>query len=450
MSFISRYLWKKKPVQLVQTESNLSLKALSGRFGVGFVDVEWEDTELLAVPETDLKLLGHDLPYVLARIYYPTSQTASAPEQCGTWLPSSHYFPGYGYFMRLPSLVSSGIGRLLAANVRLPAIESAPLLPIRTFEQEQFPVALFSHGLGGIRTTYATICCELASRGMIVVALEHRDGSASMTVDRDGRVFPYVTGPSGVTLPMVDYPFRSAQLRHRINELKATLKFLQRINECGQATAMVAKNACRWLKDLKGRLMLDRLCLVGHSFGGGTCLAAAQQMLNVSCCIAYDPWMFPMPQPRLHVHRTDIDTLVVLNSTFSWPENDFAINQFMEAMRETGLKKTALAQVCLQGTGHMDQSDLCSIVPARIIQMIRPNIVMPTTPHNILQISVDLAAAHLSRAFRTFHFDPAYSMAELEEHLRKDDEDCSNPRINLAKLLVKIESCHNYADAAPS
>ncbi len=446
MSFISRYLWKRKPVQVVQTEPGLGLKTLSGRFSVGFVDVEWEDPELLPVPEVDVKLIGHDLPYILARIYYPTNHTATDPKEYGTWLPSSHYFPGYGYFMRLPTLVSSGIGRLLAANVRLPAVEAAPLLPIRMLEQERFPVAIFSHGLGGIRTTYSTICCELASRGIIVVALEHRDGSASMTVDKDGRVFPYVTGPSGVTLPMVDYEFRSAQIRHRINEIKAACNFLAVLNETGKPVSVVDKGPSgSWLKSLKGRLLLDRISLVGHSFGAATCLAAAQQMLNVSCCIAFDPWMFPLPQPKLQVHRTDIDTLLVLNEKFSWPENDFTIQQFMEAMRDTQLKKTKLGQVCLLGCGHMDQSDLSSIIPARIIQMIRPNTHMPTTPHNILQINVDLMAAHLTGAFPMYHFDAAYTMAELEDYIRKAPENCTNSRLNLAKLLVKFETLNNYA-----
>ena len=36
------------------------------------------------------------------------------------------------------------------------------------------PVIIFSHGLGGMRTTYSGICCDLASHGYIVVSVEHR------------------------------------------------------------------------------------------------------------------------------------------------------------------------------------------------------------------------------------------------------------------------------------
>ena len=42
-----------------------------------------------------------------------------------------------------------------------------------------FPVILFSHGLAGTRNTYSLFCSELASRGYVVLALEHACGTAS-------------------------------------------------------------------------------------------------------------------------------------------------------------------------------------------------------------------------------------------------------------------------------
>ncbi|KAH6619553.1 platelet-activating factor acetylhydrolase, isoform II-domain-containing protein [Chaetomium sp. MPI-SDFR-AT-0129] len=49
-----------------------------------------------------------------------------------------------------------------------------------------FPVVIFSHGLGGSRTLYSSICGELASHGLIVVAVEHRDGSGARTYVNTG------------------------------------------------------------------------------------------------------------------------------------------------------------------------------------------------------------------------------------------------------------------------
>ena len=55
-------------------------------------------------------------------------------------------------------------------DVYVPALWQAVPLQSST----PYPVIIFSHGIGGNRTTYTTMCLELASQGFVVVALEHR------------------------------------------------------------------------------------------------------------------------------------------------------------------------------------------------------------------------------------------------------------------------------------
>ena len=435
-------------------DSPAGLKTLTGRFGVGFVDVEWEDTENLTLEADEKGFLGNEIPFVLARIYYPrkrdeTDDETGNAEQFGTWLPSSHYFPGYGFFLRLPTLVSSGIGRLLAANVRIRAKESVPLVSISETGTESFPVMIFSHGIAGIRTTYSSICCEMASRGVVVVALEHRDGSASMTIDQKGNVYPYRAGPSGLNLPMVDYEYRAAQLAHRVKEIKSTVKFLDAINEAGDFSSLILSSPglLETLKQFKGRLLMNRIILMGHSFGGASCLAAAQDIQCVTCCVAFDPWMFPMPQPSLPIQRTDIDNLLIINEKFSWSENDAAIQKFINDFRTT---EKSFAKVQLRGCGHMDQSDLASIVPAKIIQILRPNSSIPTDHHRIIQVNVYLIAAHLSHSFPMFSFDAKWEISQLSDLENRQISPQLNelstqdtPEIEIDPI-IKLETFINY------
>lgn len=470
MSFFSRFLSRNSSAseaarrKIALRDSPAGLKSLTGRFAVGFVDVEWEDTEgLFYGGEEEIKLLGHEMPFVLARIYYPTAlreqdephtqtiETQNTQTQdYGTWLPSSHYFPGYGYFLRLPALVSSGIGRLLAANVRIHAKEARPLVSVQDFDaKERLPVVIFSHGLAGIRTTYSTICCEMASRGLIVVALEHRDGSASMTIDQKGTVYPYRAGPSGLNLPMVDYNYRAAQLRHRVREFISTTKFIESIDQAGDFSSLLFQTPI--LKQFKGRILLDRIILMGHSFGGSTCLAAAQEIPSVSCCIVWDPWMFPLPQPSLQIVRTDIHNLLVVNEKFSWAENDAAIQKFLDAFRHT---EKSFAKVKMLGCGHMDQSDLASIIPTKIIQILRPGSSIPKNHHRILQANVDLISAHLSYAFPTFSFDAKFEMGQLASTENRqispnltsfnETEEDEQEEDKIVDSIIKLETFINY------
>ncbi|XP_074656593.1 platelet-activating factor acetylhydrolase 2, cytoplasmic-like [Tubulanus polymorphus] len=135
----------------------------SGAYTVGCMDV----------------MSGPSTSGVFVRMFYPT-QTTNVIErqmQWPLWLPRKQYIDGYTYFKEVNKRIFGKIFSIVGGDVYVPVLWQAPLLESDT----KWPVVIFTHGIGANRTTYTTFCVEMASQGFIVAAMEHRDGSASMT-----------------------------------------------------------------------------------------------------------------------------------------------------------------------------------------------------------------------------------------------------------------------------
>jgi len=141
-------------------------------------------------------------------------------------LPDYRYATAYGDFIRLPRALSYSVVVPTLAPVTLTdAFAEAPLLSLETEAavlprpdpRRRLPVLVFSHGLGGMRTTYSGICSELASHGWVVAAVEHADRSASLSLRRGGTyAIPYFAAP---TTGEDSMRLRAAQVKRRIDEV---------------------------------------------------------------------------------------------------------------------------------------------------------------------------------------------------------------------------------------
>jgi len=291
------------------------LTAPAGCWQVGYVDVMTEGSPKLSS---------------FTRIYYPTLQShTQLPERCPQWTREDNK-KGFINFMHSmvsswPSWVNdSEFGLLgpvkllnttapdafapvfslgwsvLADNLRIPTVHQAQLAPAPG--AGAWPIVVFSHGMGCNRFAYSKICYDLASEGVVVVAVEHRDGSASNSLFfQDGEL--QQMGHMRLSEREPEYYTRNKQVVQRADEVRMAVDMISAL-AAGQALNNVMPQEKGYNLDaFKGKLDLSQIFMMGHSFGGSTALLAASKDDRLRGCIALDPWMFPVAEEHFQLTK---------------------------------------------------------------------------------------------------------------------------------------------------
>ncbi|EDO32225.1 predicted protein [Nematostella vectensis] len=293
------------------------------------------------------------------RLFYPAKSEENLSEserlhRQAYWFPKNEYFRGLVGFMNLPRW----LGRLLSwsvGHVRIPATMSLPLstspdLPSR------LPCIVFSHGLGGNRLLYSTYCCELASHGCIVAAVEHRDLSASATyvLNKDEHT-------SAVKEEWLDFyhrepndnefQLRNSQVKQRSEECKSALDFLEHL-QSGTTPENLIEDCSLDLGMFKGRLSVDRPAIAGHSFGGATVVTTLAREKRFRCGVALDVWMLPLDED---ITKQDLTQPLLFINTYhfhNWRDNADALRKFIDVKPDTR------PVIAVRRTTHMSQCDV--------------------------------------------------------------------------------------------
>lgn len=266
------------------------LPQYTGPHEVGAIDIEVPVQDPRQVVDAVFKADGKpafQLDTVLFTLYYPSIKGARSSKPKHKWFPKPISLIAEGYataahfnnFFSRPLFTFALWG--LASSIDIPAKVDVPLL--RDSEKavagdlEQLPVVVLSHGDVSARTDYTAYCGELASRGVIVAAIEHRDGSCPGTRVHlpEGKKKDVIffranqLQPEKSKTEMSNDDYRFKKLAFRDAEIQETITILEKLNK-GNGEKIYAQNYCkegRTLPEWENRLNMSQTVIAGHSFG---------------------------------------------------------------------------------------------------------------------------------------------------------------------------------------
>ncbi|PTB68729.1 phospholipase A2, group VII [Trichoderma citrinoviride] len=421
----------------------------NGPYNVGYMDIEVPVRQ--PRPVSNLRRHGKPvlrLDTVLMGIYYPCDLQSSPGAHRVDWMPRPRVATAKGYakYLHIPALPVTAYLACTSLFTKLPAFRNAKLAAHwpedickddsgptgqKAREEEddptsrpKFPVIIFSHGLGGSRLCYSSICGELASFGFIVVAIEHRDGSGARTYvslpgnveaaaiesstaelhtnnddEKNGKdkkvqrrrkeglnpyyVVDYILPKDNAqdTRPHnsrgVDHILRSAQIVLRQEEIKEAYYILDLINSGHGAdvaamnlrkrgnvgSSSLGLNGINW-DDWKDSMFLNNVTMMGHSFGGATtvqtCRDDSLEWLGQG--VILDAWgQATPPAGETRKERVTKPIISISSEAFMhWKENFDKVVGFSNEARESGALCWMLTIV---GSTHLAMTDLAILYP---------------------------------------------------------------------------------------
>jgi dienelactone hydrolase len=206
------------------------------------------------------------------------------------------------------------------------------------------PVVLFSPGLTELRSDATALDEELASRGFVVVAIDHPHEAAFVEFP-NGRMITgsFVDSPN----PRISTRLRAQAVAARIGDVAAVLRALPRIDAQGL---------------LQGRLDLTRIGVFGFSLGGATADEAMHDFTQIRAGVDLDGSFYgrslntPLHRPFLLLARDQHST----STDPSWARGWVMLRRFRR-------------EIHLIGAGHGDFCD-----EAAFIQQLAPGSRDPT------------------------------------------------------------------------
>jgi predicted dienelactone hydrolase len=228
------------------------------------------------------------------------------------------------------------------ALAKTPAWQDAPLKPT----DGGYPLILFSHGWNGFAAQNTGQAVELASRGFVVVALQHTYG-AVVTVFPNGEIA--YNNPSALPngAPEDEYDTAAHLLADQwAGDMSYTLDVL--------GNMVMDVRGSFW-----GAFDFNRIGVYGHSTGGGAAIQFCGTDSRCRALLGMDSFMTPVSKQVLD---NGVPQLAFFMFSQRWVNDTDSKNNRLFSQFYSHLD-TATHVIGVQGTAHYDFSDLPMLSP---------------------------------------------------------------------------------------
>ena len=147
-------------------------------------------------------------------------------------------------------------------------------------KRSQFPVVIFSHGVGGSSFESTGLFEDLVSHGYVVAAVEHTYLAAAVAFP-SGRIVVCHQSMFTAATPQECLSQMVVWARQLTETTAADLRFV--LDKMTQLNSAAEKPSI-----LAGRLDLNRIAALGHSAGGSAAARACQLDQRIKACISLD------------------------------------------------------------------------------------------------------------------------------------------------------------------
>tara|TARA_Y100000590_G_scaffold129887_1_gene148406 strand:- start:2819 stop:3907 length:1089 start_codon:yes stop_codon:yes gene_type:complete len=203
---------------------------------------------------------------------------------------------------------------------------------------KEFPIIIFSHGLGGNRTQNSINAESLASNGYTVFAIEHTY-DANITVFNDSTYYEFNSYLADTVSKEKFYETRIPQINTRAKDI---LFLIDKITSFKKEGFYIGR-----MSDI------NRIGVFGHSFGGGTAVVSSYMDSRIDACLNLDGWFEPIPMNIIN-NGIDIPFCYIGQIQKDWdgaPFNEMQLIKFHNNSSNSDI-------IEVQNTKHFDYADI--------------------------------------------------------------------------------------------